>query len=206
MKKRTLAILIVLILATLACNFPRPGVTPTPQPTPEGMQVYYGKGMNMLLPPSYVATDVQEDLPNIIQTLTSFIGSGDGPLSQLLDNLEDNISWWGYDSASPAVYPTKLMIVKNKTLAALPISITALALEQIVGNDSNLVDQDSITLGGRDMTRFTYSQENNAWAAYAFKEESHLWLAIFITTPANLGAEQFSFEQSVSSIVIDPIP
>lgn len=203
MKKRILLALMALVLAALACNFPTKKQSSTPEPTPDDMQLFYGKDMQIMLPPSFVEKDVKEDLPNIINSITALIGSENSPLSPLVEGLEDNICWWGYDSASPTIYPTRLMVVKNKTLSGLPISMITIALERILSTQSSLVDQDPIRLGGREMTRFTYSAEEDAWVAYIFKEESRLWLVLFITTPANLAAQLSTFEESVASIEID---
>ena len=80
-----------------------------------------------------------------------------------------------------------------------------LGLEQVLGNDSALVDSDSIILGGRDVTRLSYSKDSNAWVAYLFKEADYLWIALYLTTPANMAAEIDDFELSVGSIQIDAV-
>jgi|AMWB02.1.fsa_nt_gi hypothetical protein len=208
MKKRFLMIISVLLLATLACNFPGLTATPTlevpPTATPDlGMQLYEGRGMRLLLPPAYVEEDIKDQLPQIMETLTSLIGGEDSPLGDLVKNLEEEVCWWGYDSAAPAVSPTRLLIIRNSSLAGMPISMLTLALEQILGSEKVSVDQDNINLGGRDVTRLVYSDENNAWAGYVFKEDDQLWLTLFMTTPANLAAQQSTFEISVGSIEID---
>ena len=67
------------------------------------------------------------------------------------------------------------------------------------------MDSDSITLGGRDVTRLSYSKDSTAWVAYLFKEADYLWITLFLTTPANLAAEMGDYELSVSSITIDAV-
>ncbi len=208
MNKKLILILMTLVLASLACTLPFSKKTATPDlpATPDNsMQLYQGIGMRIMLPPTYVAEDVKQELPNIIETITNLIGSSEGFAGDLLQNLENNIAWYGYDSGSPAVYPTRLIVIKNKTLAGLPISAIAIALEQLMEGDSTQVDQDSLSLGGRDVTRFTYSKEDNAWAAYIFKEENRLWISVFITTPANMAVSLADYDTSVGSMAIDPI-
>ena len=169
------------------------------------MQLYYGTGMQIMLPPSYVAEDIDTALPSIIATIKDFIGGESSPLSGLVDSIEGNVGWYGYDSDNAAVYPTRLIILRNKTFAKLPVSMITLGLEKVLGNDSALVDSDSITLGGRDVTRLSYSKDSTAWVAYLFKEADYLWITLFLTTPANLAAEMGDYELSVSSITIDAV-
>ena len=75
----------------------------------------------------------------------------------------------------------------------------------MLGNDSALVDSDSIKLGGRNITRLSYSKDSTAWVAYLFTEADYLWLTLFLTTPANMAAEMDDYELSVSSITIDAV-
>ena len=209
MKTRIPLILLVLTILTMACSLPSFGKKETsvpPTPTPEtGMQLYYGTGMQIMLPPSYVAEDIDSALPSIIATIKDFIGDESSLLSGLVDSIEGNVGWYGYDSANAAVYPTRLIILRNKALSKLPVSMITLGLEQVLGNDSALVDSDSIILGGRDVTRLSYSKDSTAWAAYLFKEADYLWLALYLTTPANMAAEMDDYELSVGSIQIDAV-
>ena len=80
-----------------------------------------------------------------------------------------------------------------------------LGIEKVLGNDSALVDSDSISLGGRDVTRLSYAKDSTAWAAYLFKEADYLWITLYLTTPANLAAEMSNYELSVGSISIDAV-
>ncbi len=209
MKTRIPLILLVVMILTVACSLPSFGKKETsipPTPTPDtGMQLYYGNGMQIMLPTSYVAEDIDSALPTIIATIKDFVGGESGPLSGLVDSIEGNIGWYGYDSGTAAVYPTRLIILRNKAFSKLPISMITLGLEQVLGNDSALVDSDSIKLGGRNITRLSYSKDSTAWAAYLFKEADYLWMALYLTTPANLAAEIGDFELSVGSILIDAV-
>jgi len=197
------------MILTVACSLPSFGKKETsipPTPTPDtGMQLYYGNGMQIMLPTSYVAEDIDSALPTIIATIKDFVGGESGPLSGLVDSIEGNIGWYGYDGGTAAVYPTRLIILRNKAFSKLPISMITLGLEQVLGNDSALVDSDSIKLGGRDITRLSYSKDSTAWVAYLFKEADYLWVALYLTTPANLATEMDDFEFSVGSIQIDAV-
>ncbi len=209
MKTRIPLILLVLTILTMACSLPSLGKKDTPippTPTPENStQLYYGTGMQIMLPKSYVAEDIDSALPTIIATIKDFVGGESGPLSGLVDSIEGNIGWYGQDGDNAAIYPTRLIILRNKTFSKLPVSMITLGLEQVLGGDSALVDSDSIRLGGREVTRMSYSKDSSAWVAYLFKETDYLWMALYITTPANLAAEMDDYELSVGSIQIDAV-
>lgn len=209
MKTRITLILLVLTILTMACSLPFFGKKDTlvpPTPTPEiGMQLYYGTGMQIMLPPSYIAEDIDTALPSIIATIKDFIGGESSPLSGLVDSIEGNVGWYGYDSDNAAVYPTRLIILRNKAFSKLPVSMITLGLEKVLGGDSALVDSDDIVLGGRDITRLSFSKDSTAWVAYLFKEADYLWITLYLTTPANLAAEMDDYELSVSSIKVDAV-
>ena len=208
MKTRIPLILMVLMILTMACSLPfgEKDMPISPTPTPDtGMQLYYGTGMQIMLPNTYVAEDIDSALPNIIATIKDFIGGESSPLSGLVDSIEGNVGWYGYDGGTAAVYPTRLIILRNKTFSKLPVSMITLGLEQVLGNDSALVDSDSVKLGGRNITRLSYSKDTTAWVAYLFKETDYLWMTLFLTTPANMAAEMDDFELSVGSILIDTV-
>ena len=210
MKKKIILILGVMLLTVVSCNLPlRKEVatpTPTPTPTPDmSMQWYYGEGMQIMLPPTYIAEDIKDQLPSIIETITNLVGSSEGIAGDVIKDVEGNVVWYGFDGGTPAVYPTRLIVVRNKSLAGLPISFIMLGLEQILGRDNTEVDRDNLILDGREITRFTYSKDAHAWAAYIFKEENRLWINVFITTPANMASALNDHDTSIGSIQIDPI-
>ena len=210
MNKKLILILSVMLLTVVSCNIPLQKKTaiptPTPTPTPElGMQLYYGDGMQILLPPSYIAEDIKAQLPSIIETITNLVGSTEGFAADLIKDLEGNVAWYGFDGGTPAVYPTRLIVVRNKSLAGFPVGVLTLGLEQVLSRNNSAVDRDNLTLDGRDVTRFTYSKEEHAWAAYIFKEESRLWISVFITTPANMATSLNEYDNSIGSMQIDPI-
>ena len=206
MSKRLLILLsIIVMLSVSACNMlPFKKETPTPQPTPSGMERYYGQGMSIMLPPSFKERDVQEDLPTVIDTIKRFTGGEDGLLSGLLDNIEKNVAWWGWDSETIEENPLYFLVVKNKALHALPLTASAIGLERILNSEDAQVEQSTLHLGGRSMVRFKFVKGEVAWIAYAFKEQSHLWINIFIFTPEGLVGAQKTFEASMGTIMIEP--
>lgn len=210
MNKKIILILIVMLLTVVSCNIPlqRKTATPTPTPTPtpdNGMQLYYGDGMQIMLPPSYIAEDITAQLPSIIETITNLVGSTEGFAADLIKDLEGNVAWYGFDGGTPAVYPTRLIVIRNKSLAGFPVGVLTLGLEQVLSRNNTVVERENLTIEGRDVTRFTYSKDGNAWAAYIFKQESRLWISIFITTPPNMASSLDEYDDSIGSMQIDPI-
>ena len=209
MKKKLLLIVsaLSLLAAALACNLPlNPRPAPEPTPTPDyGMVWYQGEGMQMLLPYTYTARSIQDDIPGILAVIRSFIGEGPSPLSSLVENLEGNVAWWGYDAGAPAVSPVQLLVIKNEALEKTPVSLISTALRLFLGKNAESLQTSSYTINKRNITRFSYADDNNGWQAYAFKEQGRLWIALFITPPANLAAQQVYFDYSVNSMLIDPL-
>jgi len=211
-KKWTLWLMSCTFLLTLsACNLPgllQTPPTPEPTPTPDlGMSWYQGAGMQILLPDTYAERDVEQDLAGIWDSLSQFVGGQDSPLASLLDDLESNVAWWGEDTAAPAVSPTQLLIVKNEALEGVPLSLIKSGVKMFLGNDADALQTSDLTMGKREVTRFTYGKESTGWSAYVFKEQGMLWVVLFITPPANLAAQQDNFDYSVSSMVIEaPTP
>ena len=211
-KKWTLWLMSCTLLLTIsACNLPgllQTPATPVPTPTPDlGMVWYQGAGMQILLPDTYAQRDVEQDLAGILDSLSQFVGGQDSPLASLLDDLESNVAWWGEDTAAPAVSPTQLLIVKNEALEGVPLSLIKSGVKMFLGNDADALQTSDLTMGKREVTRFTYGKESTGWSAYVFKEQGMLWVVLFITPPANLAAQQDNFDYSVSSMVIEaPTP
>ena len=211
-KKWTLWLMSCTLLLTIsACNLPgllQTPPTPEPTPTPDlGMSWYQGAGMQILLPDTYAERDVEQDLAGIWDSLSQFVGGQDSPLASLLDDLESNVVWWGEDTAAPAVSPTQLLIVKNEALEGVPLSLIKSGVKMFLGNDADALQTSDLTMGKREVTRFTYGKESTGWSAYVFKEQGMLWVVLFITPPANLAAQQDDFDYSVSSMVIEaPTP
>src|SRR5690606_35424372 len=127
-----------LLAAALACNLPlNPRPAPEPTPTPDYGRVWYqGEGMQMLRPYTYTARSIQDDIPGILAVIRSFIGEGPSPLSSLVENLEENVAWWGYDAGAPAVSPVQLLVIKNESLEKTPVNLISTALRLFLGKNA----------------------------------------------------------------------
>lgn len=207
MKNKILLILLALSLAVTACNLPSiksKWDTPLPTPTPDdGWGWYAGDGMRISLPRSYNQRDIALDLPAIIETIKTFFGDNSNTLTSLIDDLEGNVAWWGYDAEAPAIAPTRLLVLHNSKLAGTPLSMLSTMVKMLGGKDADSIESKSLELGERNLVVFSQSTQTSAWVAYAFKENGYLWVVVFMTTPANLAAQQANFERSAASIQIN---
>ena len=208
MAKRIFAFLALLLVVVIGFYkiFPASKKAPTqPATPPSGMEWFQGNSMKIMLPSSYQERQVRDDLPRVIETIKWFTGGDNGLLGGLLDNIEQNVAWWGWDSETLEENPLRLLVIKNKALHAVPITAAAYGLEYILNNEETKVEQNTVQLGGRSVVRFKYVTADHAWIAYAFKEQDYLWLNLFRFTPEGLIGAQSSFEESVSTIQIDPV-
>ncbi|HQN68879.1 MAG TPA: hypothetical protein PLW19_03445 [Anaerolineaceae bacterium] len=206
MKKAFILLSVFVLLLTSACDlFASPESKPTSVSEPSGMERYYGQGMSIMLLPSYEARNVRDDLPKVIDVITRFTGGDDGLLGGLLDNVEQDVAWWGWDTETLEENPLRLLIIKNKPLHALPVTATAVTLQRALNSETAQVEQSTLNLGNRSIVRLKYVKEDVAWIAYAFKEQGYFWLALFMFTPEGLIGAQDSFEKSISTIIIDPV-
>jgi hypothetical protein len=206
MKNKILLILLALSLAVTACNLPSiksKRDIPLPTPTPDDGWVWYaGDGIRISLPKSYNQRDIALDLPAIIETIKTFFGDNSNTLTSLIDDLEGNVAWWGYDAEAPAIAPTRLLVLHNSKLAGTPLSMLSTMVKMLGDKDAESIESRSLELGGRDLVVFSQSTQTSAWVAYTFKENGYLWVVVFMTTPANLAAQQANFERSAASIQI----
>ncbi|MGB4595938.1 MAG: hypothetical protein WBI14_08540 [Anaerolineaceae bacterium] len=205
MKIKLLLVGLVFVLVTMACSLTGGAEPlPTPTPTPDlGWQWYEGAQMKLMLPPSWVQRDVAQDLPAILETIKTFFSGDSNFLTELIDDFEGNVAWWGYDGGSPAVYPTRLLIIHNAKFEATPLSLLSTAIRLLGGSDADSIVSSNGIFAGMDMVKFSQATDQTGWVAYAFKAESQLWVAVFMTTPANLAAQAKDFEKSIESIVIN---
>ncbi|MEA4811370.1 MAG: hypothetical protein VB108_02220 [Anaerolineaceae bacterium] len=208
MNKKILAVFCVLLAVTMACNLPTVagllGTSPTATPTPEmGLVRLQGAGMSIMLSNTYIGADITQDLPGIVQAIKSFFGEDSEIYTKLAEGIEDNIAWWGYDSATPE--PTKLLAFKNGQFSFMPLTMLNLAIQTIIQKQDSGIESRQIKMNGREMIRLNYSKDNNAWVAYLFKEEGLLWGFLWMTSPATMQISQNMYDTYMGTVIIDPV-
>jgi hypothetical protein len=208
MKKKLIAVVCVLLLSSLACSL-QPvsdlfGMTPTATPTADlGLVRLQGAGMSIMLSNTYIGADITPDLPGIVETIKNFFGEGSDIYNKLVDGIEKNISWWGYDSATPE--PTKLLVFKNDQFNFVPLTAIHLAIQTVIQKQENAIESKQVTLEGREMIRLNYAKDNNAWVAYLFKEGGQLWGFLWMTSPSTMQITASMYETYMGTVIIDPV-
>lgn len=208
MKKKLIAVVCVLLLSSLACSL-QPigglfGMTPTATPTPDlGLVRLQGAGMSIMLTNTYIGADITPDLPGIVESIKNFFGEGSDIYNKLVDGIEENIAWWGYDSATPE--PTKLLVFKNDQFNFVPLTAIHLAIQTVIQKQNNAIESKQLTLQGRDMIRLNYAKENNAWVVYLFKEGGQLWGFLWMTSPSTMQITASMYETYMGTVIIDPV-
>jgi len=208
MKKKLIAVVCVLLLSSLACSL-QPigglfGMTPTATPTPNlGLVRLQGAGMSIMLTNTYIGADITPDLPGIVETIKNFFGEGSDIYNKLVDGIEENIAWWGYDSATPE--PTKLLVFKNDQFNFVPLTAIHLAIQTVIQKQNNAIESKQLTLQRRDMIRLNYAKENNAWVVYLFKEGGQLWGFLWMTSPSTMQITASMYETYMGTVIIDPV-
>ena len=208
MKKKLIAVVCVLLLSSLACSL-QPigglfGMTPTATPTPNlGLVRLQGAGMSIMLTNTYIGADITPDLPGIVETIKNFFGEGSDIYNKLMDGIEKNIAWWGYDSATPE--PTKLLVFKNDQFNFVPLTAIHLAIQTVIQKQNNAIESKQVTLEGREMIRLNYAKDNNAWVVYLFKEGGQLWGFLWMTSPSTMQITASMYETYMGTVIIDPV-
>ncbi len=208
MKKKLIAVVCVLLLSSLACSL-QPigglfGMTPTATPTPDlGLVRLQGAGMSIMLTNTYIGADITPDLPGIVESIKNFFGEGSDIYNKLVDGIEENIAWWGYDSATPE--PTKLLVFKNDQFNFVPLTAIHLAIQTVIQKQNNAFESKQLTLQGRDMIRLNYAKDNNAWVVYLFKEGGQLWGFLWMTSPSTMQITASMYETYMGTVIIDPV-
>jgi len=209
MKKKLIAVVCVLLLSSLACSL-QPigglfGMTPTATPTPDlGLVRLQGAGMSIMLSNTYIGADITPDLPGIVESIKNFFGEGSDIYNKLVDGIEKNIAWWGYDSATPE--PTKLLVFKNDQFNFVPLTAIHLAIQTVIQKQNNAIESKQVTLEGREMIRLNYAKDNSAWVAYLFKEGGQLWGFLWMTSPSTMQITSSMYETYMGTVIIDPVP
>lgn len=208
--KRFLLLSLAVLMALLACGKARPAVieSPLPSSTPQvEMQRVQGRGVQLLLPLSYVEHDIHKSLPALQEDFRKGLGEQPGPLgnalNSIVDNLGDSIAYWGYEDGSRSAQSTDLLILQNRELAKLPLGIVLPLIEKTLSARGLSVTRDSLKLADRDTERFSYSDGSYAVAVYVFTAADELYLAIFSQSPDHLATQLAVFDQILNSLQID---
>lgn len=213
MKKNPfLFILVMLILASLACNFPfqRPAADDQPVHGPlpgfrEESRVVDQDLITLAVPESYYVGSSVTELTDLVE------GLGVVPVS--LDNLSGyagaDILMWGYDEGSAAVVPTSFVVIKNKDYAFMPLDLLSTLVGVLLGNNVEILQENRLTIAGRDTLRWiTLTRQAGlelTQAVYVFKDSGVIYLIGFNADQQEVSAQLDNYDAIVASLRIEDL-
>lgn len=213
MKKNPfLFILVMLILASLACNFPfqRPAADDQPVHGPlpgfrEESRVVDQDLITLAVPESYYVGSSVTELTDLVE------GLGVVPVS--LDNLSGyagaDILLWGYDEGSAAVVPTSFVVIKNKDYAIMPLDLLSTLVGVLLGNNVEILQENRLTIAGRDTLRWiTITRQAGlelTQAVYVFKDSGVIYLIGFNADQQEVSAQLDNYDAIVASLRIEDL-
>lgn len=205
-------ILVMLILASLACNFPfqRPAADDQPVHGPlpgfrEESRVVDQDLITLAVPESYYVGSSVTELTDLVE------GLGVVPVS--LDNLSGyagaDILMWGYDEGSAAVVPTSFVVIKNKDYAFMPLDLLSTLVGVLLGNNVEILQENRLTIAGRDTLRWiTITRQAGlelTQAVYVFKDSGVIYLIGFNADQQEVSAQLDNYDAIVASLRIEDL-
>lgn len=205
-------ILVMLILASLACNFPfqRPAADDQPVHGPlpgfrEESRVVDQDLITLAVPESYYVGSSVTELTDLVE------GLGVVPVS--LDNLSGyagaDILLWGYDEGSAAVVPTSFVVIKNKDYAFMPLDLLSTLVGVLLGNNVEILQENRLTIAGRDTLRWiTLTSQAGlelTQAVYVFKDSGVIYLIGFNADQQEVSAQLDNYDAIVASLRIEDL-
>ncbi len=206
-------VLLTLIMAILACSLPFGAqdnvdeqATAVIEVQNLGWSLYANRGVQIMLPFTYLLGDVEQEIPQLNGILQQLAGSqvGEG-LSTFFDGLVEEIVMYGSNQDPTLTEPTRLFIIRNKSFAKLPLSMASIFDPATFGDKLGEITETRLNLAGRDVLRFTAIQGNSAQALYLLKESDRLWIIIFATAPQQFAEELINFEKSVATFQVTSV-
>jgi hypothetical protein len=205
-----LTTLIFCLITTMACGLPfinNEGTEEGTQVLVPGYAIYNNGIIEIALPKSYALQDFREDIPGLMFTLNLMANLPDGaPLRNFLENLLSNVVFYAEDFSYDLNSPRRVIVIDNKSMANVPLGMLNSSLELLIGSDAEELKGERIKLGNHDVLKFTLQQKNNGVVVFALKEQSRMWLIVFITSVDQFEAMQSDFEYSVSMFKVLSLP
>jgi hypothetical protein len=208
-KKNFWILLFILIVPALACKLPFLQDEPEEEAfvLPPGQAMYNNGIVEIMLPDTYQLRDIREDVP-LISGALQFFGETTAGISveNLVNEILKNEVMWAINGDVNATGSTRLLILKNKVMANVPLVLISSSIETLFDIPEDQFDTEKLTLGEYDVVRLTLNQKESSEAIYALKDQSLLWLIIFITTPDQMQTQLSEFEASVATFKVISIP
>lgn len=214
--KKFLLVILMLVLAGLACNLPyQPRETDVPEVSEplDGYRIesrILGEDMiRITVPNSYFVGDAGPDL----DALLGGVDLPDVPLSRelqgLLENNQDDVILWGYDAGSTAGVPTSFVVLKNDQFAVVPLGAISTFAGSLLGKNVTIIEEQRLTIAGRDTLRWiTVTREAGiefTQAVYLFKASGTLYMIGFNADQQEVYAQLAVYDTIVASLTIEDL-
>lgn len=172
-----------------------------------GHAIYNNGIVEIMLPETYSLRDIREDIPLISKALAFFGETNLGiNIEDLVDELLKGTVMWAVDGDINYTDSQKMLIIKNKVMANIPLGLIGSTIETLFKIPEEQFDTEILRLGKHDVVRLTLSQSKSSQAIYALKDQSLMWIIIFVTTPDQMPAQLTGFENCVATFKVISIP
>ena len=166
-------------------------------------QVYRDKGVEMILPATFVLGDVENDFEVLMDEGAGLQDDQAETIKAIFENYKEDILLWGYDLQAGSQYGTSLVVMKNEQFAGMPLMIISTFAKSIIREQLEFVDQQRIKMENREVLRFETSTGDlgveNSQAFYLFNESSKLWIIAFFTDSDQIQDSLQGFDKAVES-------
>lgn len=213
--QKWLFVCLTLIIATIACYLPFAEQDGNHLNQEQNVGILNGRSesrpfgdaqVEVTVPGSYIVGYSGSDLAPLVDELGAELGPEAAILQQLFRNQQDNILFWGYESVGSGLPPVSFVVMKNDEFAALPLGIVATFADTLLGADVNVIQQDRLTLGGRDTLRLVTMSPSAGpdfyQVAYIFKESGSLFVVGFVVSQSGVAGQLPIFNSIVSSLKV----
>jgi hypothetical protein len=220
-------ILIVVLLISIACNLPfnrtENGVSseskgtltegsneqleatliPNDTMMPNQGEVFQVGDYSIVLPVSFIVSDDLAGLPVLQELLDIIAQFGGNDVESVTTFAKENIVLLGYDSEEPKIPPTSFLVLKNEQFSGAPLGLINVFVENILGDAVNLLESETVQLGGRRVIRWLASVNlqgrETSQVIYLFKDYDQLWIIAFLADPASVKNQIAIFDDAIAS-------
>lgn len=168
-------------------------------------QVYYGDGIEITLPDTFVVGEAEE-IEALLNEETLLDSGYAQDVEAMFQNFKDDILLWGYDTNPARQGETGLFVIKNEQFGGMSLMLISAFTKSMIGSQVDIVEQKIMTIGDLSVLRFLTSPKDldmdGIQAFYIFNEDGKLWVIGFLTN-TDLSQEHLDgFDDAVASFKI----
>jgi len=166
-------------------------------------QIFSDNGVEIELPSSFVLGDEDQDLTVLMENLPAMGPHSSGDNEELFEENRENITIWGYDEENETGVITSFVVMKINEYSGIPLGIIASFGGSFLGSEADSLEQESLSLDGKDVLRFLISKEEDGvttiQAVYFFYDANILWFAAFSTDETQINQRLPTFDAAIAS-------